>query len=71
MNQANVTAENLRNVSDYLAAARSVSVDNMLLPGNIRNSISDIETKINSSSSTLSNRTQENSKDIEDGLDTM
>ncbi|KAG8639359.1 uncharacterized protein LOC110631069 [Manihot esculenta] len=71
VNQANVTAENLRNVSDYLAAARSVSVDNMLLPGNIRNSISDIETKINSSSSTLSNRTQENSKDIEDGLDTM
>ncbi|KAJ9163022.1 hypothetical protein P3X46_022744 [Hevea brasiliensis] len=71
VHQANVTAENLRNVSDYLAAARSVSVDNMLLPANVRNNIGDIETKINSSSSTLSSRTQDNSKDIQDGLDSM
>ncbi|KAF2310536.1 hypothetical protein GH714_013882 [Hevea brasiliensis] len=71
VNQANVTAENLRNVSDYLAAAKSISVDNVLLPGNVRNSIGDIETKINSSSSTLSSRTQKNSKDIQDGLDSM
>ncbi|KDP30199.1 hypothetical protein JCGZ_16981 [Jatropha curcas] len=71
VSQANVTAENLRNVSDYLAAARSVSVDNIFLPGNVRNSIDNIEKQINSSSTTLSSRTQDNSEDIQHGLDSM
>ncbi|XP_050213917.1 uncharacterized protein LOC126665232 [Mercurialis annua] len=69
--QANDTAENLGDVSEYLAAARNVSVDSVFLPTNVRDSIDKIETQINSSSSILSSRTEKNSKNIQDGLDSM
>ena len=71
VHQANVTAENLRNVSGYLAAAKNIGVDSVYMPSNVRNSIDNIQTKINSSGSDLSSRTQKNSKDIQDGLDGM
>eukprot|EP00257_Ricinus_communis_P022506 XP_015582255.1 uncharacterized protein LOC8286599 [Ricinus communis] len=71
VNQANDTAENLRDVSDYLAAARNVSVDSVFLPINVQDSIDKIETQINSSSTILSSRTQDNSKDIQNALDSI
>ncbi|XP_065849792.1 uncharacterized protein [Euphorbia lathyris] len=71
VNQANVTAETLNNVSDYLVAAKDASVESIFLPTNIRNNIADIETKISTSSDTLSNRTEQNSRDIRNGLDSM
>ncbi|KAH8506439.1 hypothetical protein H0E87_013309 [Populus deltoides] len=71
VNQADVTAENLRNVSDYLAAARNAGVLSVFLPTGIRNDIDSIQTKINSSGSTLSSTTQKNSEGIRDVLDTM
>uniref|UniRef100_A0A2P2IKG5 Uncharacterized protein MANES_06G043100 n=2 Tax=Rhizophora mucronata TaxID=61149 RepID=A0A2P2IKG5_RHIMU len=69
VNRANVTAENLSNVSDYLVTARNVDVNSMFLPSSVRNSIDGIEKKINSSSSTLSTQTRKNSKNIQDVLD--
>ena len=69
VNQANDTAENLKDVSYYLDAAKNVSVNSILLPANVRNSIGTIETQINSSSSVLSSSTEKNSKDIQDVLD--
>ncbi|KAG6769271.1 hypothetical protein POTOM_024891 [Populus tomentosa] len=71
VNQADVTAENLRNVSDYLAAAKNAGVLSVFLPTSVRNSIDSIQTKINSSGTTLSSTTQKNSEGIQDVLDTM
>lgn len=69
--QANFTAENLRNVSDYLAAAKTVGVDSVFLPADAQTTISSTQTKINSSAASLSTKTQDNSKKIQDGLDSM
>lgn len=71
VNQADVTAENLRNVSDYLAAAKNAGVLSVFLPTSVRNDIDSIQTKINSSGATLSSTTQKNSEGIQDVLDTM
>lgn len=71
VSQADVTVENLRNVSDYLAAAKRIGVEAVFLPTEVQNSIDRIQTKINSSATTLSDKTEENSKEIQDGLDSM
>ncbi|XP_059454188.1 uncharacterized protein LOC132184534 [Corylus avellana] len=71
VNQADTIVENLRNVSGYLAAAKGVAVDSIFLPSDVRKNIDNIETKINSSASTLSQTTTDNSKSIQDGLDAV
>lgn len=71
VHQADVTVENLRNVSDYLAAAKRIGVDAVFLPEEVQNKIDQIQTKINSSAMTLSKTTQDNSMQIQDGLDSM
>lgn len=69
--QANFTAENLRNVSDYLNAAKKVDVQSIVLPGDVLSSIDNIQGKINSSATTLSVQTMENQDRIQDVLDNM
>ncbi|PKI52605.1 hypothetical protein CRG98_026945 [Punica granatum] len=69
--QANTTAENLRNVSDYLESAKRMGVDSVFLPTNVQNNIDSVKTKINSSAATLSSKTSDNSQKIQDGLDAM
>uniref|UniRef100_A0A5B7A766 Transmembrane protein n=2 Tax=Davidia involucrata TaxID=16924 RepID=A0A5B7A766_DAVIN len=69
--QANTTVEKLRNVSEYLAAAKLIRVDQVFLPSNVQTDIDQIETKINSSASTLSDRALDNSNDIQDLLDSV
>ncbi|KAJ7979032.1 Transmembrane protein [Quillaja saponaria] len=71
VSQADITAENLRNVSDYLAAAKRIGVDAVFLPPNVQKSIDDIQTKINSSAANLSSKAEKNSKDIQDVLDSV
>lgn len=71
VDQADLTAENLRNVSDYLAAAKKIGVDAVFLPTDVQKNIDDIITKINTSAATLSNKTGENSEKLQDGLDGM
>lgn len=71
VDQADSTVEKLRNVSEYLGAAKQVGVDQVFLPSNVQTDIDQIETKINSSASTLADRTVENSDDIRDLLDSM
>ena len=71
VNKADVTAENLRNVSDYLSAAKKISVDSVFLSPDVQKSIDDIEKKINSSASTLSSQTGDNKDKIQHGLDIM
>ncbi|KAL2471883.1 hypothetical protein Adt_40019 [Abeliophyllum distichum] len=62
--QADTTAENLQNVSDYLSAAKQIAVDQVLLPSNVQSDIDQIQNKISSSASTLTNKTEDNSEDI-------
>ncbi|XP_060212947.1 uncharacterized protein LOC132640386 isoform X1 [Lycium barbarum] len=64
VHQANTTADRLRNVSGYLAAAKFIAVDQVLLPGSVQTDIDRIQTKINSSANTLSSKTEDNKDDI-------
>lgn len=71
VNQADFIAENLRNVSDYLDAAKKIGVDAVFLPSDVQKNIDDVKTKIGTAAATLSNKTEENSKNIQTGLDGM
>ncbi|KAG6740942.1 hypothetical protein POTOM_056413 [Populus tomentosa] len=71
VNQANVTAKNLRHVSDYLAAAKNTGVESVFLPPSVQNDIDSIQKKIKSSGTTLSSTTQDNSEGIQNVLDSM
>ncbi|KAJ4709692.1 putative Transmembrane protein [Melia azedarach] len=71
VHQANITGENLRNVSGYLAAAKTIGVNSVTLAPDVQNSIDQIDRKINSSTSALSHQTNDNSKKIKDALDSM
>uniref|UniRef100_A0A0V0IJ62 Putative ovule protein n=1 Tax=Solanum chacoense TaxID=4108 RepID=A0A0V0IJ62_SOLCH len=64
VHQANTTADSLRNVSGYLAAAKLIAVDQVLLPGSVQTDIDLIQTKINSSANTLASKTEDNKDDI-------
>lgn len=71
VNMADTTAEKLRNVSGYLGAAKQIGVNSVFLPSNAQTGIDQIQTKINSSASTLADRAVDNSDDIRDLLDTV
>ncbi|KAK2450613.1 transmembrane protein [Trifolium repens] len=71
VSQADFTAENLRNVSDYLDAAKNIGVDAVFLPADVQKNIDTIKTKINSSAIELSTKTHENAEQIQNGLDGM
>lgn len=69
MKQADSTVDNLMNVSDYLAAAKQVGVENVFLPPDVRNQIDEVGAKIKSAASTLESETEKNRNRIEDILD--
>ncbi|PIA45612.1 hypothetical protein AQUCO_01600079v1 [Aquilegia coerulea] len=66
--QANVTADSLRNVSGYLAAAKGIKVVSVLLGPDVQTSIDEIDSKINSSATTVSEKTESNSDTIQEVL---
>ncbi|CAO2841106.1 unnamed protein product [Amaranthus hypochondriacus] len=67
--QANFTVENLNNVSRYLDEAKNIGVGQLRLPENLQNKINDIQTKMNTASNMLDEKTQENSRRIRHVLD--
>lgn len=67
--QADGTAENLKNLSVYLSAAKSIGVDSIFLSADIQKGIDNIGTEISSVSSTLTNAAADNSDMIQKGLD--
>ncbi|CAK9142018.1 unnamed protein product [Ilex paraguariensis] len=71
VSKADTTVENLRNVSDYLAAAKQVGVEQIFLPPDVQRNIDQVETNINSSATTLEFKTKQNRKDIKKGLDAV
>ncbi|CAI9771479.1 unnamed protein product [Fraxinus pennsylvanica] len=56
---------------DYLSAAKQIAVDQVLLPSNVQSDIDQIQTKINSSASTLANKTQDNSEDVKSVIESV
>lgn len=66
--QANKTVDDLRSVSDYLAAAQKIGVARFFLAPDIQTRIDAIQLKINSSATTLAAKTEENSDRIQDVL---
>ncbi|KAM7490037.1 hypothetical protein LguiA_032958 [Lonicera macranthoides] len=71
VNTSDSTVEKLRNVSDYLAAAKRIGVDQVFLPSNIQGDIDRIQTKINSSANTLSTQTKDNADNIHNVLNSV
>ncbi|CAN1828457.1 hypothetical protein LINPERHAP1_LOCUS32236 [Linum perenne] len=56
VSQADSTVENLKNVSDYLASAKLLGVDQVFLPADVQTDIDQIGGRINSSASLLSEK---------------
>lgn len=71
VSQADSTAKKLGDISSFLASAKITAVDKVFLPSNVQTDIDQIEIRINSSASTLADRTVENSSDIRDLLDSV
>ncbi|XP_058226671.1 uncharacterized protein LOC131335362 isoform X2 [Rhododendron vialii] len=71
VSQANTTVANLENVSDYLAAAKSIGIDQVSLPTDVQNNIDNVDNEISSAATTLQSETKKNKKKIEDVLDTV
>ncbi|CAK8568581.1 unnamed protein product [Lathyrus sativus] len=69
--QADSTVDKLRNVSDFLAQAKQVGIDRVFLPVNVQTDIDEAETDINASAGTISDKTKENSDNIQDLLDSV
>ncbi|MFS7996810.1 putative transmembrane protein [Helianthus anomalus] len=71
VSQANTTAQNLRNLSDVLASAKKIGVAQVFLPVQVQSDIDEIQTKLNSSSYTLSDTTEDNKDDIQRVLNSV
>ncbi|KAJ9688813.1 hypothetical protein PVL29_014456 [Vitis rotundifolia] len=71
VDQAETTSEELKNVSEYLSAAKRIGIGSTFLPANVQSNIDHAETKINDSATTLHTKTEKNSKDIQNLLDAV
>ncbi|RXI05651.1 hypothetical protein DVH24_017693 [Malus domestica] len=69
--QADRTAENLRNVSEYLSASKTIGINAIVLPADIQQSIEGVMGSIKNAATMLSDTTEKSSKRIQDGLDIM
>lgn len=69
--QANLTVDNLKNFSKDLAAAKSIGVDQVFMPADVKARIDSIETRLNGSANDLAARTEDNSQRIQDLLDSV
>ena len=71
VNQADTTVDKLRTVSDFIASAKLIGVDQVFLPSNVQTDIDQIGIRINSSASVVADKTVDNSDDIRDLLDSV
>ncbi|KAK7310082.1 hypothetical protein RJT34_07327 [Clitoria ternatea] len=65
VNQSDYTVQTLRNVTEYLSLAKSINVAEMLLPSDIMNDIDNLNKDLNAAADTLSEKTNENSVEIQ------
>lgn len=71
VSQANFTVENLQNFSDILSDSKKAGVNQVFLPSDMVQKIDDIDKKLNTSATELTTRVTNNSKKINDTLDTV
>ncbi|KAG5244412.1 Chaperonin [Salix suchowensis] len=71
VNQADTTVDKLRTVSDFIASAKLIGVDQVFLPSNVQTDIDQIGIRINSSATVLADKTVDNSDDVRDLLDSV
>uniref|UniRef100_A0A3N7FBL3 Transmembrane protein n=1 Tax=Populus trichocarpa TaxID=3694 RepID=A0A3N7FBL3_POPTR len=71
VNQADTTVNKLKIVSDFIASAKLIGVDQVFLPSNVQTDIDQIGIRINSSANVLADKTVDNSDDIRDLLDSV
>ncbi|KAL1553638.1 hypothetical protein AAHA92_14288 [Salvia divinorum] len=64
VNQSEYTVETLRNVTEYLSLAKTVSVAQIFLPSDVENDIDRLNVDLNSAADTLELKTNENSSKI-------
>ncbi|KAL8498746.1 hypothetical protein ACS0TY_021899 [Phlomoides rotata] len=71
VHQADDTSQNLRSMSGYLSAAKQFNVVQVSLPPNVQTDIDQIQSLIDSSASTLTSKTEDNSKDIKNLIESV
>ncbi|KAJ6915223.1 hypothetical protein NC651_017266 [Populus alba x Populus x berolinensis] len=71
VNRADTTVDKLKTVSDFIASAKLIGFDQVVLPSNVQTDIDQIGIRINSSASVLADKTVDNSDDIRDLLDSV
>lgn len=71
MGQANITVANLRNFSDNLVDAKKIGMGQIFLPSPVLGNIDGLLTKLNTSMNDLTSHTSDNSKKIQDVLNSV
>ncbi|XP_051148161.1 uncharacterized protein LOC127263185 [Andrographis paniculata] len=71
LRQANSTEQNLKNVSNYLTAAKSIRVEQVSLPQDMQRKIDDVNRLITTAADTLDSATNNNKDDIYRYLDAV
>lgn len=71
VSQADDTSDTLRNVSQHLVAAKQTNVVQVSLPPTVQTDIDQLQTTIDTSATTLTTKTQENSRDIKKRIDSL
>jgi hypothetical protein len=71
LNKSDTVVESLRNVSNYLAAAKQVGMGQIYLPADVQNNIDKVQRMISNSSITLENKTKKNFTSIQHVLDSV
>ncbi|XP_042443750.1 uncharacterized protein LOC122028872 [Zingiber officinale] len=64
VNQSDFTVDIIRNVTDFLSLAKSISVDQLYLPYDVQNKIGKLNVDLNDAANTLSGETAESSAKV-------
>ncbi|KAJ4709792.1 putative Transmembrane protein [Melia azedarach] len=64
VNQSDYTVQTLRNVTEYLSLAKSISVAQVFLPSNVMDDIDKLNVDLSTAADTLAEKTSENSAEI-------
>ncbi|XP_077243963.1 uncharacterized protein LOC143884341 isoform X1 [Tasmannia lanceolata] len=71
VNQSDFTVEILRNVTEFLSVAKTINVDQVLLPSDIKSEIDKLNVDLISAANTLTEKTSENSLKIRKALNAV
>ncbi|KAL6544365.1 hypothetical protein OROGR_010862 [Orobanche gracilis] len=72
VDQADGISENLRNVSEYLSAAKQINmIGQVSLPSNVQTDIDLIQTNVDSSARSIADKTDHNSKEIKNLIESV